>query len=75
MPVDIASAEAVRISVDNGHCHLYGLCQQEAPATFALGEDGRLRHATRADGDEVLKVVHAARICPMQAITLVEARS
>lgn len=60
------------LSVDNTHCHLYGICEQEAPEVFALGEDGRLRYTTRPGPTHALAVRQAARLCPMQAIDLQE---
>jgi ferredoxin len=60
----------VRVSVDNTHCHLYAICQQEAPAVFDLGVDGRLRYTARPDAAESARVEQAARCCPMQAITV-----
>ncbi|MER6737632.1 ferredoxin [Streptomyces puniciscabiei] len=65
-----AGAPAVRISVDNNHCELYGICQQEAPQVFDLGPDGRLRYETSPDASQTPAVRQAARCCPMQAITL-----
>lgn len=64
-----------RISVDNGHCHLYGICEQEAPEVFALLENGRLRYTNRPGPEVADKVRQAVRLCPMQAIDLLESRS
>lgn len=63
-------AGAVTISVDNGHCRLFGVCQQEAPDVFDLGTDGRLRYQTRPGTENTGQVHQAARCCPMQAITV-----
>lgn len=63
----------MRVSVDNNHCELYGICQQEAPEVFDLGDDGRLRYDASPDAAHTPLVQQAARCCPMQAITL-EAR-
>ncbi|WP_434614850.1 ferredoxin [Arthrobacter sp. A5] len=65
-----SSAGRISISVDNNHCHLFGLCQQEAPQVFALGPDGRLRYTPAPSGQDTEKVLQAARICPMQAISI-----
>lgn len=62
----------VRVSVDNNHCHLYAICQQEAPAVFDLGVDGRLRYDTSPGGEHTAAVRQAARCCPTQAIILGE---
>lgn len=71
-PVDVP--ERLKVSVDNNHCELFGLCQQEAPAVFDLGADGRLRYEANPDPVDGPAVRQAARVCPMQAITLKEAR-
>lgn len=65
----------VRVSVDNGHCHLFGLCQQEAPEVFNLGPDGRLRYTPAPAPSETGQVLQAARICPMAAISITVRRS
>lgn len=67
-----AAVPAVKVSVDNNHCELYAICQQEAPQVFDLGPDGRLRYDTTPDASQTLAVRQAARCCPMQAITLAE---
>jgi ferredoxin len=70
-PVRIArTTRRVRVSVDNNHCHLFGICQQEAPEVFDLGVDGRLRYPAHPDPASTAAVQQAARCCPMQAITL-----
>ena len=58
------------VSVDNRLCHLYGICEQEAPDVFELGVDGRLRYSARPNPDDTDATQQAARLCPMQAITL-----
>ena len=60
----------VSVSVDNRQCHLYGICEQEAPEVFALGIDGRLRYSAHPAALESEATRQAARLCPMQAITL-----
>ncbi|KAA2265272.1 ferredoxin [Solihabitans fulvus] len=60
----------MRISVHNGRCHRYGVCQAEAPEVFQLDQDGRLRYEARPDADQAAQVRMAARCCPMQAIDL-----
>ena len=73
MPKNNAPAtSAVGVSVDNGHCELYAICQQEAPEVFELGPDGRLRYDARPAAQHTQEVRQAARCCPMQAITLTE---
>ncbi|MEV5880392.1 ferredoxin [Streptomyces sp. NPDC052101] len=65
-------ARPVRVSVDNNHCELYAICQQEAPEVFDLSADGRLRYDATPDAAQSLAVRQAARCCPMQAITLTQ---
>lgn len=60
----------VRVSVNNRHCELFGICQMEAPDVFELGVDGRLRYSPKPDANQTTAVEQAARCCPMQAITL-----
>lgn len=71
-PIDVP--ERLLVSVDNNHCERFALCQQEAPAVFELGADGRLRYDTTPAPAEGPAVRQAARVCPMQAITLGETR-
>lgn len=68
--VPVADAPPVRVSVDNNHCELYAICQQEAPEVFDLGLDGRLRYDATPSAAHTPAVRQAARCCPMQAITL-----
>ncbi|MFF4211549.1 ferredoxin [Streptomyces sp. NPDC001796] len=65
-----AATPVVKVSVDNNHCELYAICQQEAPEVFELGADGRLRYDAVPDASQTPAVRQAARCCPMQAITL-----
>ena len=60
----------LRVSVHNGHCHLYGVCQQEAPEVFHLRSDTRLKYDTTPPAEQSDRVRQAARLCPMQAITV-----
>lgn len=65
-----AARPAVRVAVDNNHCHHYGICVQEAPAVFALRSPTRLTYTTAPDAAETPAVQQAARLCPMHAITV-----
>ncbi|MGF7235545.1 MAG: ferredoxin [Frankia sp.] len=60
------------VSVDNNRCHLYAICQMEAPASFEVGRDGRLRYDMSPPGERLGEVRQAARLCPMQAIKVRE---
>ncbi len=61
---------AIRVSVDNNHCHLYAICQQEAPEVFTVVADRQLVVDSSPGSGEVERVLQAARVCPMQAITV-----
>ena len=61
---------ALLVSVDNRLCHLYGICEQEAPDVFELAIDGRLRYSARPNPENVDATRQAARLCPMQAIAI-----
>ncbi|MER6331420.1 ferredoxin [Streptomyces sp. NPDC001034] len=71
-PAEAVDVPAVRVSVDNNHCELYAICQQEAPEVFDLAADGRLRYDATPDAAHTPAVRQAARCCPMQAITLTQ---
>ena len=62
----------ITVSVDNNHCHLYAICEQEAPDVFTLGPDGRLRYPAHPDPSHTEAIRQAARLCPMQAIEVTE---
>ncbi|MFJ9863882.1 FAD-dependent oxidoreductase [Streptomyces sp. NPDC101165] len=69
-PVLVPEDEPVRVSVDNNRCHIYGICQQEAPEVFRISGGGSL-HYTRAVPEEfAAKARQAVRCCPMQAIKI-----
>lgn len=69
-PATPAPSGRVRVDVNNNHCKLFAICQQEAPDVFDLGPDGRLRYRAHPGTEHTERVVQAARCCPMQAITL-----
>lgn len=64
----------VSVSVDGNICQLYGICQQEAPTVFDLAVDGRLRYRPHPEAPDTERVRHAARCCPVQAVTVTERR-
>jgi len=59
------------VSVEGNHCHLYGICEAEAPGVFRLA-GGRLHYMPKPAPTEREAVRSAARLCPMQAIHLQE---
>lgn len=64
----------IGISVDNQHCHLYGICVAEAPELFTLTSRTRLRYSSTVDQEHADGARAAARRCPMRAIHLSEER-
>ena len=62
----------VRVDVNRNHCHLYAICEQEAPEVFSLSPDGRLNYRSRPPAQFREAVRQAARVCPMQAISIEE---
>jgi len=69
-PVLVPEAEPVRISVDNNRCHIYGICQQEAPEVFRISESGSLHYTPAVPAALAAKARQAVRCCPMQAIAV-----
>jgi NADPH-dependent 2,4-dienoyl-CoA reductase/sulfur reductase-like enzyme/ferredoxin len=69
-PVLVPEAEPVRISVDNNRCHIYGICQQEAPEVFRISEGGSLHYTPAVPAELAAKARQAVRCCPMQAIAV-----
>jgi len=66
-----AGEPTVVVSIDGGHCHLYGICEAEAPEVFRLVRS-RLLYRAKPGPGQVEAVRSAARLCPMQAIHLRE---
>ncbi|MEO8692419.1 MAG: ferredoxin [Acidimicrobiales bacterium] len=64
----------IRIDVDRNHCHRYAICEQEAPDVFQMRADGRLEYRSSPDPQQRDAVRQAARVCPMQAISVEERR-
>jgi len=60
--------DRVRVTVDHGLCHHFGLCQSQAPKVFRLMEDGRLRYARNPEPELSPQVRAASHACPMRAI-------
>ena len=76
--LDHASAEVLGartiVDIDRNHCHRFAICEQEAPEVFHLRPDGRLEYVASPGPEHRDAVQQAARVCPMQAITLEERR-
>ncbi|MEY9835046.1 FAD-dependent oxidoreductase [Streptacidiphilus sp. EB103A] len=69
-PALVAEAEPVRVSVDNNRCHIYGICQQEAPEVFRISEGGSLHYTRSVPAEFAAQARQAVRCCPMQAIAI-----
>jgi ferredoxin len=69
-PVLVPQDEPVLISVDNNRCHIYGICQQEAPEVFRISEGGSLHQPRGVPPEFAAGARQAARCCPMQAIAI-----
>jgi|GEM_PF-2621730 len=66
----VSSAVTATISVDNNRCHLYAICQDEAPHVFDVASDGRLHYRGRIGAEHLPEALQAVRFCPMQAVRL-----
>jgi len=69
-PALVPESEPVRVSVDNNRCHIYGICQQEAPEVFRISEGGSLHYTRSVPAEFAAKARQAVRCCPMQAIEI-----
>ncbi|GAA4989916.1 hypothetical protein GCM10025734_16480 [Kitasatospora paranensis] len=69
-PAPVPETAAVRISVDNNRCHIYGICQQEAPEVFRIAEGGSLHYTRNVPARFAAQARQAVRVCPMQAIAI-----
>lgn len=69
-PALVPETEPLRISVDNNRCHIYGICQQEAPEIFRISEGGSLHYTRNVPAEFAAEARQAVRCCPMQAIAI-----
>lgn len=69
-PTLVPEDAPVRISVDNNRCHIYGICQQEAPEVFRISAGGSLHYTRAVPAEFAAKARQAVRCCPMQAVTI-----
>ncbi len=63
-----------RIEINKDECTGDGVCVQEAPKTFEIGDDGVVM-VIRPDGDDPQMVFSAAEACPTDAIILYDAET
>ena len=59
----------MKVEVDLVTCQRYGHCVFEAPAVFALDDEGELHYDAEPADEELARVQEAARACPVAAIT------
>ena len=63
----------MRIVVDRGLCESNALCMAAAPQVFLVGDDDVLQVLDETPDESLrARVVQAARICPKQAISIVD---
>ncbi|MEJ2853641.1 MULTISPECIES: ferric reductase-like transmembrane domain-containing protein [unclassified Saccharothrix] len=62
------SSRSVRVAVDHELCRHFALCQAQAPRVFRLLDDGTLRYARNPEPEQRIRVLAAARACPMRAV-------
>ncbi len=63
----------MKIVIDYDLCEANALCMEAAPEVFRVEEDDTLTVLIEEPGEELrAKVEEAARLCPRQAITLME---
>ncbi|WP_051969693.1 FAD-dependent oxidoreductase [Kitasatospora azatica] len=70
VPGLVPESEPVKVSVDNNRCHIYGICQQEAPEVFRISESGALHYTGNVPANLAAAARQAVRCCPMQAIAI-----
>ncbi|HLG67933.1 MAG TPA: ferredoxin [Acidimicrobiales bacterium] len=63
----------MKVVVDLNQCESNALCVGAAPEVFELGDDDQLRVLVEHPGPELHdRVRQAARLCPKQAISLLD---
>jgi ferredoxin len=63
----------MRVVVDSSLCESNALCMDAAPEVFEVRDDDLLYVLVEEPGEELrAKVEQAVRVCPKQAITLVD---
>jgi ferredoxin len=63
----------MKINVDMSRCQDHGQCAIAAPDVFRINDEGRLEYESTADDSLLDEVEEAADVCPVQAITLLDA--
>lgn len=62
----------MHITVDLDLCDGHGQCVFAAPSVFELDDVGDLHYQPEPDETERARVQNAVRLCPVQAISIVE---
>lgn len=62
----------MRIDVDLDVCQGHGQCEFVAPDVFAVDDDGGVEFDATPDEPQRPAVIKAARLCPAQAIKVLE---
>lgn len=62
----------MHITVDLDLCDGHGQCVFAAPNVFELDDVGDLHYRPEPDESERARVQNAVRLCPVQAISIVE---
>ena len=63
----------MRVIVDYDRCEGHGRCVLTVPEVFSLGEDDQSHVLIEHPGEELRpKIEQAVRLCPRQAISLLE---
>jgi ferredoxin len=60
----------VKVRVDLARCESHGECCFAAPEVFELGDDDVLQWVEQPDESLRERCEQAARVCPVQAITI-----
>ncbi|NJQ13819.1 ferredoxin [Streptomyces bohaiensis] len=67
-------AEGWRLEVDRSRCVGSTICISTAPGVFLLREDGQSR-AVRAEVAPDARILRAAELCPVEAISVIDGAS
>jgi len=70
----MCSKANVKICIDREECIGDAMCVNEAPETFDLDDDGKA-FVLEGDGDDREYVVAAAESCPLDIITITDAKT
>ncbi len=64
----------MKVEVNRDRCETNALCVEQAPEIFEIGDDDEMHVVDDNPGEELReRLANAVRLCPKQAITVVEA--